>query len=336
MIERIQAFVFNLLYILAVDAIGFLQSVRYFFKAPIRKSFSFWFKPVDVINLRLFEGVLTFSMLYYFAGHLKTPAYWLSEKGHHVSPEATLSHYIPPPVLVPESWLPFVIVAFYSIGILYMFGYFRRYFVWIIFAVAVYIQAMDQPSSFTINRMFIISFFVLALQAPTIWKDGRELIAGWVPRFFQLTLFLQYSTAGVCKMVSGDWLVLNKGDWLYSLNIVMPDIVWTQSQGHYKNYISAFAVNYLPWPIWWTLAMSTMIFETGFPLLIIWKRIRIPTLIFGVIFHVGIAILMKDLIYFSLQMITAYVLFLPPSWLHDAQRWLKQKWSTLLSGKKAS
>ena len=170
----------------------------------------------------------------------------------------------------------------------------------------------------------IISFFVLALQSPTFIQDGKKWIAGWVPRFFQLTLLIQYSTAGVCKMVSGDWLVLGKGDWLYKLNLVKPDIVWTQSQGHYKNIIAAYAVNYLPWPIWWSLAMATMIFETGFPLLILWKRLRIPVLIFGVLFHLGIAMLMKDLIFFSLQMITAYVLFLPPAWLHRVQNWFKR------------
>ncbi|MEC7987486.1 MAG: hypothetical protein VX278_20135 [Myxococcota bacterium] len=326
MIHRLQAFAFNILFIIAGDGIDAIHSTRRFFRAPLQKSMNFWFRPVDVINLRWFEGVLMFSVIYYFASYLKTPAYWLSEKGHHVSPEATLSHYIPPPVLVPESWLPFVTVAFFTFSSLYMFGYFRRYLVWLFLAVAVYVQAMDQPSSFTINRMFIISFFVLALQSPTFIRDGKQMIAGWVPRFFQLTLFVQYSTAGVCKMVSGDWLAFGRGDWLYSLNLVMPDIVWTQSQGHYKNYISAYAVNYLPWPIWWTLAMSTMIFETGFPFLFIWKRLRIPTLVFGVVFHLGIAILMKDLIYFSLQMITAYVLFLPPQYLYDFKRWLKGKW----------
>ena len=189
--------------------------------------------------------------------------------------------------------------------------------VWFLFAISVYIQAVDQPSSFTINRMFIISFLILALQTPFYFREGKEWAAGWVHRFFQATLLIQYGTAGVCKMVSGNWLIkpiqeallgnpenllreLNT-DPIYLLNIVDPTTVWGQSQGHYKNIISAWAIHHLPLPIWWCLAISTLIFEFGAPFFFIWKRTRIPVVIFGVLFHLGIAILMKDLIFTFLR-----------------------------------
>ncbi|MAA79315.1 MAG: hypothetical protein CL916_08645 [Deltaproteobacteria bacterium] len=315
-------------------------------KSILERGLQFWFTDQDAIHVRAFEVVITFCMIYYFSFFLLTPRYWLTEVGHHVSERATLSHYLPPPVLVPESWVWFVVPAFYACTIAYPSGYARRILAWLLFSLAVYIQAMDQPSSFTINRMFIISFLILALQPPNREEGGKKWIEGWVPRFFQATLVLQYSTAGVCKMVSGDWLVspIKKalsGDFtdfwetaannpLYLINIVEPDTVWSQSQGHYKNIFSAYAVNYMPLPLWWCLAAATMIFETGAIFLFTWKKTRVPIVIFGVVFHLGIAILMKDLIFFSVQMITAYVFFVPSSWLHTLRDKLPAPFDRLL------
>ena len=298
----------------------------------LSRGLDFWFREQPAIHVRAFESVIVLCMIYYFSFFLLTPRYWLTDIGYHVSEEATLGHYLPPPVLPPESWLVWILPAFYCSTFAYLFGYGRRIFAWVFFAVAVYVQAMDQPSAFTINRMFIISFLILALQPPHR-KEGESVwVEGWVPRFFQATLVIQYSTAGMCKMISGNWLVaplkkLLSGDptefWetaannpMYLINIVEPDIVWSQSQGHYKNIISAYAVNYMPLPLWWVLAAATMIFETGAIFLFTWKKTRIPIVIFGVLFHLGIAILMKDLIFFSLQMITAYVFFVPSGWLY--------------------
>ena len=298
----------------------------------MERGLRFWFSDQDAIHVRAFEVVITLCMISYFSFFLLTPRYWLTDVGHHVAEKATLSHYLPPPTLVPESWIWFVVPAFYVCTTAFLFGYARRIISWMLFVLAVYIQAMDQPSSFTINRMFIISFLILALQPPNRVEGGKKWIEGWVPRFFQATLVLQYSTAGICKMVSGNWLIspikkLLSGDtsefWefaatnpMYLINIVEPDIVWGQSQGHYKNIISAYAVNYMPLPLWWCLAATTMIFETGAIFFFTWKKTRVPIVILGVFFHIGIAILMKDLIFFSLQMITAYVFFVPSGWLY--------------------
>ena len=270
----------------------------------------FWFADQDAIRVRAFEVILLICMVYYFSSYLMTPRYWLSDAGYHVSEGATLSHYLPPPVLVPESLLYFVVPAFYVCTFAYIFGYARRILAWVIFFISVYVQAMDQPTSFTINRMFIISFLLLALQPPERKADGKKWIEGWIPRFFQATLLIQYGSAGICKMVSGNWIVppikklfmgdstefmefLSK-DPLYLINIVEPDIVWSQSQGHYKNILSAYAVNYMPLPLWWVLAFSTIVFEFGAPFFFLWKRTRIPVVIFGVLFHFGIAILSID------------------------------------------
>ena len=120
--------------------------------------------------------------------------------------------------------------------------------------------------------------------------------------------------AGICKFVFGDWQ--------FPLN---NNIVWTQSQGHYKTPLAAWAHNELHMYIWYLLAWSSLAFEALAPFLFMWKRTRIWTVLFGICFHFSIAILMKDLIYFSLQMVTAYIFFVPPPLLR--KWWNRLPWN---------
>ena len=100
--------------------------------------------------------------------------------------------------------------------------------------------------------------------------------------------------------------ILANGEQVQVLNIV-----WTQAQGHYKTILAAYAVNHAPLILFAFMGITSFLFELLAPLLIGWKKTRPYSLIFGVLFHLGIAVLMKDLIFFSLQMITAYIFFVP-------------------------
>ena len=92
----------------------------------IEKLLNFWFKPMDPIPIRVFETILVATMCYYFSSYLKTPDFWLTEKGFHVSEGATLSSYIPPPPLPPEAWLTPIIICFYIVCFVYILGHWRR------------------------------------------------------------------------------------------------------------------------------------------------------------------------------------------------------------------
>jgi len=274
-----------------------------------------WFAPMDVLPIRMFETLLCGSMLYYFYGYLKTPEWWLTNHGFHASKAATSLHYLPPPLLPPAEWLTEIVVVFYFLGGIYLMGMWRRVLNWVFLGICVYIQAMDQPSSFTINRMFVVSFFFLGLQPPEEKLNGKRVVSGWIIRIFQLTLIIQYIGAGVCKLAWGDWLFRS-------------DVIWTQSQGHYKNPLAAWAVNDLPMFCWYILAWFSLGFESLAGLLFAYRRTRHITVILGVCFHLGIAMLMKDLIYFSLQMITAYVFFIEPRVLYR----IKDKIKNIFTG----
>ena len=276
-----------------------------------------WFKPHDLLYFQMYEFLICSTMLYYFGGYLSQVEWWIGDMAFHASAEATSSHYLPPPTRPSSEWFGWIKILFYTLGIAYLLGFGRRILNWVFFGLCVYVQAMDQPTAFTINRMLIIYFLMLALRSPAtqiVNEDGRErsVVSGWMVRIIQLTLTVQYTASGFCKM-NGDWLE-------------RADIIWTQSQGHYKNLISAWAVNDLPMPFWWLLAGFTLAFETLAVITFFWKRTRVWTIISGFLMHIGIAILMKDLIYFSVQMMTAYVFFFPEHWLTKIRttliRWL--------------
>ena len=272
-----------------------------------------WFKPQDVRVTRVFEIFVCVCMVYYFSGYLKTPEWWLTEKGFHVSAAATSSHYLAPPPLLPAEWVMPAVYSFYTLSGIYLLGYGRRILNWVFFALCVYVQAMDQPSAFTINRMLIVYFFFLAVQPPEETIDGKRVVSGWLVRVIQLTLVFQYLGAGICKWYGGNWMDNVGGGVIDSMNYT----IWSQAQGHYKNMISVWALHTWPRFVWGGFAWATLTVETFAPILffIRYKNIRLWALFAAFMMHVGIAVLMKDLIYFSFQMICTYVYFLPKHWV---------------------
>ena len=62
-----------------------------------------------------------------------------------------------------------------------------------------------------INRMLIIYFFHARRTAICTNGDlmqqgkSKEVVSGWIVRIIQLTLTIQYTASGFCKM-NGDWL----------------------------------------------------------------------------------------------------------------------------------
>lgn len=272
-----------------------------------------WFKPQDVRVTRMFEFLLCISMVYYFSGHLQTPEWWLTDKGFHVSAEATSAHYLPPPPLLPREWVMPAVYLFYTLGGVYLLGYGRRFLNPIFFALCVYIQAMDQPSSFTINRLLIVYFFMLSFQPSEEIVEGKRVVSGWLVRIIQLTLVFQYLGAGICKWYGGNWLDNVGGGIIGSMNYT----IWSQAQGHYKNLISAWAINTWPSFMWGGFAWGTLIVETLSPMLFFvrYKNIYLWAILAAFLMHLGIAVLMKDLIYFSFQMVCSYVFFLPDKWM---------------------
>jgi hypothetical protein len=283
----------------------------------VSRLFDFWFKPIDPIRLEMFEKVFTFSFLVYMIERYTYAYEWLTDYGFHFTPEMNLWWQPTPLPTLPE-WMviPFGFILFGGIlGLL--LGWQRRFFAWYVFGLSVYVQLIDLRSAFTLNKLYIVGFLVLAL-APygRVYgtKDApRRLHSAWPVRVLQGTILIQYMTAGWCKVFHGDWLERT-------------DILWSQVQGIYCTDFCAWLLRILPEWAWSVQMYAALVFECFAPILIGVKRLRIfgvPLRYIGLVWGLGfqtiIALTMHDLIYFSLQLVSYYVLFLEPETLYAVQ-----------------
>lgn len=273
------------------------------------KANDFWFQAISPARLRLFERLFAISFIYYIAGWMGHAEEWLTDRGFHFSDAVMGIHFPDPLPLLTVDQLPYFQVLIFASPLLVVLGVFRRVALWLCFGCSVYIQLADINAAFTLNKLFIVFFLLLALQPPARQgADGRWYQSAWPTRIIQATLLIQYSTAGICKAFHGDWMRVH-------------DILYGHSVGIYRTELASWIARNAPHWTWYVQSKLALGFEIFAPLLFINKyRIRVVGFVVGIGMHIVIAALMKDLIYFSLQMITFYALFLPDSWCEWAQR----------------
>jgi hypothetical protein len=257
----------------------------------------FWYASIEAAPLELCRQGLAWTMLIYYVAWARHASEWLTSAGYH--PSAAVDPGNAPGLpLLPESALPFVGVAFFGCLLAYIFGFARRQLGWVLLGASIYTLQVDPIAAFTINRLFVICWLVLAL-APAPDEHGR--MRAWPTRMLQVLVVTQYFASGLCKTINGDW-------WGGQ------DILWTQVQGIYMTDLAAWMVRTLPhWA--WTLQQELALwFELLAPLLFAVRRLRPLAFVLGLGLHVIVALTMDQLIYFSLQMACFYLVFLPPAW----------------------
>ena len=259
----------------------------------------FWYAPTSGLPLELFRVALLATLAYYLAERFAYAGEWLSDRGFHPSPLADPRHAPGVPLLDSGLLLPFALLTFTSVA-LAAYGRLRRPATAVALACVIYVSQADPISAFTLNRLYIFSLFLL-LVAPA----GRSIPA-WPIRVLQLSLLLHYAASGLCKSIYGDWLKYH-------------DVLWMQIQGLYMTDAAAWMVRNLPA---WTFTVQQHMalgFELLAPVLLGVRRLRWLGFLLGVGMHLLVALTMYQLIYFSLQMIAFYAVFLDPAW---AQRQL--------------
>jgi hypothetical protein len=162
-------------------------------------------------------------------------------------------------------------------------------------------------SASSISKLFVGVYGIL-LVTPGYVRDaasGRLMISAVPVRLVQGTLICMYLASGIAKGFSGDWLKYN-------------DVVYTQMQGIFRTDFAAWCLRTLP--VWsWTVAQwVTLLFELEAPVLFGVRKLRPIAFVIGIGLHLMIALMMKDLIFFSAQMWTFYALFVTP----EQWRWL--------------
>ncbi|OGX27318.1 MAG: hypothetical protein A3D10_05135 [Omnitrophica WOR_2 bacterium RIFCSPHIGHO2_02_FULL_48_11] len=267
----------------------------------------FFFASVDTVRLDAFRMCLAASMLLYFADWWKQGAEeWLTTEGFHISKEALPYHpwYVAP--LSPE-FLPWFGMLLFGSLTAVMVGWQARWTVWLALGVTVYATLVDQLSAFTLNKLAIAGFLVLALATKghywSIERGSPQKQSVWPIRILQITLILQYFTAGWSKAAYGDWLG-------------HPYVFWEQLHGFYRTDLAAWLLREIPKPGWGIVQWLGLIFELLSPALFGFPALRVWGFMIGGIFQILVALTMYKLIYFSLVMFCFYVVFIPDPLLH--------------------
>ena len=136
------------------------------------------------------------------------------------------------------------------------------------------------------------------MQKTIIHSDGRPPCrAAWPLRLMQINVVLIYAFSLPHTLLSdSSWL---NGEALYW---VFMSSLWNRwpVQGIFYNGILSSLMTY-----------STALIEGLFPILVWIPKTRLPILIAITLFHLGIALFLNNLTFFSLAMICSFALFIP-------------------------
>jgi hypothetical protein len=121
------------------------------------------------------------------------------------------------------------------------------------------------------------------------------LISPWALRLLFIQMTLIYFFNGFYKLVGPEW---RSGDVLYS---ILGNVQWARW---------SFADLPVPYLVSKLLTWVILAWELGFPILVIVKPLRTPTLLLGVVLHVGLAVTL-ELGLFSFYMLCLYLPLVP-------------------------
>jgi len=132
---------------------------------------------------------------------------------------------------------------------------------------------------------------------------GPAFISPWTLRLLFIQMTLIYFFNGFYKLVGPEW---RAGEVLYS---ILGNVQWARW---------SYADLPVPYPVTKLLTWLILAWELGFPFLVIMKPLRVATLWFGVVLHIGLAVSL-ELGLFSFYMLCLYLPLVP--W----ERWTDRK-----------
>ena len=281
--------------------------------ATARRAASWLVAPVDALPLRVFECSCTLAFLAMVGFNFWEWRDWLTDYGYHPTPaEAALLGYPPPFPTLPEGAVPLFAAGILLAALLVFANRWRRAGLWALFAAALYVQGVDYLSTSAQNKMCIALYALMATGPGVHWsaERGRLEVSRALPGTIMAMLVIIYWAAGWTKAFQG-------GAWL-----AHADTLKLAVAGFHRTELAAWALRV--WPDWaWTAGQyGTLVFEIGAPLLLVWKRTRPWALTAGVMLHLGIALMMRNVGLFSLQMVAYYPLFISGAAWRRVRSWL--------------
>lgn len=271
--------------------------------------------PGDPIRTDFFRVALASSLLAYVVAWGGHASEWLTSRGFHVTAAAAGS-YQPVLPVIPLALLPAFAGLYLGAIVALIVGWKLKGAVWLTLAGTVYVTFADPLTAFSLNRIFIVALAILATIPLGTYLSVDRAPAGphsaWPIRALQATIVIQYFMAGVCKVLHGDWLE-------------SPYVLLTQAMGYYRTDLAALFLRTLPPGAWAAMQYAALGFELLAPILFGVRRLRPIAFLFGIGFQVLSALLMDQLVYFSLQLLAFYVLFVDERVLHAVRLRLRRR-----------
>lgn len=277
-----------------------------------QRALEFVFGPVAAGRLVVFRTLFAATLLYYVAFRWRFAAEWLTPVGYHPGGAASGGFQQAVPLL-SEAALPWFGAAYFAAIVALVLGVKPRLAIWPVLLGTAYVTGADRLAAFTINKIFLGGLLILAL-APPIEKDpeGRPTMrSAWPLRALQFTMIAQLFGAGVCKVRFGDWLAHS-------------DTLWHQVQLNFMTDAAAWMVRNVSMPVWAFLQHLALAFELASPILFTVRRLRPLGYAMGLGMFVTIAVTMRELVFFALQMCAFFVLFVDEDRLARARKWLSR------------
>jgi hypothetical protein len=243
--------------------------------------------------------------------------------------------------LLSPFWFRFWIVTWVIAGVFMLIGFCTRASVLIVWACSVSFSNINTLNDNAGDQVRTIALFYLMLsRCGAVWSvDGwlaRKLgrspgpvyVYPWVLRLLLIQMVFIYFVNGLSKIVGSDW---REGNTLY---YVLNDL--TLARWSYASFpIPLLLTRLMTWsvlvweftfPIWMVLPWLVSGICVGlrlrsrfaFKVIRFLRQVRAVMLVFGVLFHVGILVMM-ELGYFGMYMICLYLPLVP--W----ERWLARR-----------
>jgi len=171
--------------------------------------------------------------------------------------------------------------------------YFNALGFWISLNVMYLSEPVANGSDYVLNLMLLLSIPLTSKPLLAKWKEWQPLFFNFAVLLIQVHIGLIYFLSGFDKLMTNSWRSGEAIAYIAELDYYARPIL--------SGIQSASANAAIAW--------FTIVFELLFPILIWFKAFRVPVLITGVIFHLGI-IYFLNLPDFGLLMIICYAIFL--------------------------
>lgn len=291
----------------------------------------FWFGPQNLIGLAFMRVVLCGTMFYMYIIRLGNLSYYSDSNWvPRAKAFAAFSELYQPSFLWcfwPDSWMGVMHVLLVALLGLLTLGIGGRWLMWAAWILDMGFIQRNYSVNFGADIIASLLLFYMCftescerLSILNIFRDKRSLsksdiLSSLMIRMMQVQISVLYAYTGWEKLKGASWW---DGTALWS--------VMANPQMTTMNYDF---LRHIPWimPI---MGYATILFETYFPVMIVWNKTRTFWLIAGVFFHCGIGLFM-GLGNFALVMLSTYFLFIDPSIMEQkiVSKWENRKESFL-------